>query len=477
MHLDVYIVIAYFIVMLGCGVVGSRLAKNNTDFMVAGRHLRFWMYFPCLSTVIIGGGATFGAAKLSYEFGLSGAWLTIMFGLGIMTMGLLLSSKMSRLRVFSISEMLEKRYSAGARYISAVISAVYATMLSVVQVIAIGTVLNSFLGWDMQNAMLIGGCVALGYTLLGGMCSVMLTDVLQFVLMLVGVFFFLVPASVASVGGIQAMIDQLPASFFNPVGIGWDRILMFFLMMYLGIMIGQDIWQRIFTARDTATAKMGTMAAGFFSVLWGGAMAICGVAAYILFPQLEHSQMALSQVVVKVMPTGLLGIVVAALLSALLSSCSGQILASSTLIINDLLKPLCPSFRTMPELVLVRVITALVGLVVLGLAVGIGDVMNALDIAYALLSGCVFVPVVCGFFWARSTPKGALYSMGASLIVTTLCIGIFGAFSWITICMGLVASTVGMLYGSLIASSQADNPHLASWEQSLKSVDTEEQLT
>lgn len=152
MHLDVYIVIAYFIVMLGCGVVGSRLAKNNTDFMVAGRHLRFWMYFPCLSTVIIGGGATFGAAKLSYEFGLSGAWLTIMFGLGIMTMGLLLSSKMSRLRVFSISEMLEKRYSAGARYISAVISTVYATMLSVVQVIAIGTVLNSFLGWDMQNA-------------------------------------------------------------------------------------------------------------------------------------------------------------------------------------------------------------------------------------------------------------------------------------------------------------------------------------
>lgn len=476
MQLDVLVVIAYFIVMLGCGLVGSRLAKNNADFMVAGRHLHFWMYFPCLSTVIIGGGATFGAAKLSYEYGISGAWLTIMFGLGIMTMGILLSSKMSRLRVYSISEMLEKRYSAGARYISAVISTVYATMLSVVQVIAIGTVLNSFLGWEMHTAMLIGGAVALSYTLLGGMCSVMLTDVLQFMLMLVGVFVFLLPASIASVGGVEAMIAQVPPSFFNPVAIGWDKLLMFFLMMYLGIMIGQDIWQRIFTARDARTAQWGTMAAGFFSVLWGGAMAICGIVAYILFPQLEHSQMALSQVVVKVMSPGLLGMVVAALLSALLSSCSGQILAAATLIINDLLKPLCPSFRTMPELALVRSVTALVGLCVLGLAVGIGDVMNALDIAYALLSGCVFVPVVCGFFGSRSTPKGAMYSMGSSLVVTSLCIVIFGAFSWITICMGLLASTIGMLYGSL-RSSGLDNPRLKSWEQSLKSVDTDDQLT
>lgn len=473
MQIDMLVVVAYFIIMLGCGVVGNRLAKNNTDFLVAGRNLRFWMYFPCLSTVIIGGGATFGAAKLSYEYGISGAWLTIMFGLGIMTMGLLLSSKMSRLRVFSISEMLELRYSASARYISAVISAVYAAMLSVVQVIAIGTVLNSFLGWDMKTAMLVGGSVALAYTLLGGMCSVMLTDVLQFVLMFVGVFIFLVPSGVAAVGGMNELLTRIPSTFLNPVGLGWDKLIMFFLMMYLGIMIGQDIWQRIFTAKDTQTAKYGTLAAGLFSVFWGGAMAICGIVAYVLFPTLPHSQMALSQVVVKVMSPGLLGMVVAALLSALLSSCSGQILAAATLIINDLLKPFVPAAREANEMVLVRVITAIVGVFVLFLAVYIGDVMDALDIAYALLSGCVFVPVVCGFFWKGATPRGAMWSMGASLVVTTACICIYGAFSWITITMGLIASTAGMLYGSLSVQNQ-DNPNLAAWERTMNSMDTEE---
>ena len=65
MNLDVAIVVLYFIIMIGCGVIGVYLAKNSDEYMVAGRKLRYWMYFPCLSTVIIGGGATFGSARLS----------------------------------------------------------------------------------------------------------------------------------------------------------------------------------------------------------------------------------------------------------------------------------------------------------------------------------------------------------------------------------------------------------------------------
>lgn len=300
MNIDVMIIIIYFIVMIGCGIAGVMLTKNSTDFMVAGRNLRFWMYFPCLSTVIIGGGATFGAARLSYEHGVSGAWVTVMYGLGIATMGVLLSSKLANLRVISISEMLEKRYSAASRYISALISTVYAAMLSVVQVIAIGTVLKSFFGWDMTCSMLIGGCVCMLYTLLGGMWSITITDVLQFVLMIVGIFVFLIPACFKAVGGVDKFVSSVPASFFNPVAIGWDQLLMYFLLMYLGIMIGQDIWQRIFTAKNQKVAKRGTISAGFFSVLWGLAMAVCGITAYILFPALEHPQMALAEVVVNV---------------------------------------------------------------------------------------------------------------------------------------------------------------------------------
>lgn len=253
MNLDALIIVAYFCGMLACGLLGMRLAKSKEHFAVAGRNLNFWLYFPCLSTVLIGGGATFGAAKLAYECGISGGWIAIMYGLGLMTMGALLSSRLANLRVLSISEMLERRYSTSARYLSAVISTLYTAMLTVVQIIAIGTVLNTFLGWDMRMSMLVGGCIAIAYTLLGGMCSIVFTDMVQFFLMVIGVFVFLVPTGVSKIGGWDALVAAVPADFWNPVGLGWDRLLMYFLLMYLGIMIGQDIWQRIFTARDATT--------------------------------------------------------------------------------------------------------------------------------------------------------------------------------------------------------------------------------
>ena len=468
MNLDVALVILYFIVMIGCGVIGVFLAKNSDEYMVAGRKLRYWMYFPCLSTVIIGGGATFGSARLSYEHGISGAWVVVMYGLGIITMGLLLASKLANLRVVSISEMLQKRYSAASRYVSAALSVVYTTLLSVVQVIAVGTVLKSFLGWDMTTSMLIGGSIALIYTLLGGMWSVTITDVIQFVLMIVGVFFFLVPASVNAVGGFAKMTASVPPSFLNPVAIGWDQLIMYLLLMYLGIMIGQDIWQRIFTARDIRTARIGTVSAGIFSVLWGGAMAICGLAAYILFPSLEHPQMALAEVVVKVTPPGMLGVVVAALLSALMSSASGQTLAASTLMVNDLIKPFQPGMTAKRELYLSRLWTGIIGVIVLFLALTIKDVLAALDIAYALLSGCVFIPVVAGFFWKRATAMGAICSIVISLIVTVICIFTYGAFSAATITLGFLASAIGLVGGSLL--TKADDGRFAEWESMLQAA-------
>lgn len=449
MNVDALIIVAYFCGMLACGLLGMRLAKSKEHFAVAGRNLNFWLYFPCLSTVLIGGGATFGAAKLAYECGISGGWIAIMYGLGLMTMGALLSSRLANLRVLSISEMLERRYSTSARYLSAVISTLYTAMLTVVQIIAIGTVLNTFLGWDMRMSMLVGGCIAIAYTLLGGMCSIVFTDMVQFFLMVIGVFVFLVPTGISKVGGWDALVAAVPADFWNPVGLGWDRLLMYFLLMYLGIMIGQDIWQRIFTARDATTARRGTFYAGLFSIFWGAAMGLCGVMAFVLYPKLEHSQLALASVVVGVMPSGLMGVVLAGLLSALMSSCSGQLLAASTLLINDLLLPTFPSLARFPEMRLTRLITALMGVVVLWVALTIGDVLYALDVAYALLSGCVFIPVVAGFFWKRASVRGALWSMSASMIATIVCIAAFGPSSVQTITTGLVVSALGMYIGSM----------------------------
>lgn len=466
MNADILIVLTYFALVLGCGFIGMLFTKNNDDFLVAGRTLPLWVYFPCISTVLIGGGATFGAVTLSYKEGVSGAWITIMFGLGIMTMGFMLSSSMAKLRVFSISEMLELRYSSKARYLSAIISTGYTFMLSVVQVIALGSILHAFLGWDLSISMIIGGGISLTYTLLGGMRSIAVIDLVQFCIMIIGIFILMVPATINATGGIESIVQQVPENFLNPIGIGYHSLFMYFLLMFLGIMIGQDIWQRVFTAKTPKIAATGTKLAGIFSILWGLAMALFGIGAYILLPKIDP-QLSLGKLVVYLMPVGLQGIVIAALLSTLMSSCSGQTLATSTLIINDILRYQCCTDEAIKKhMFCTRLTTFLVGIASIIMALVIGNVLEALDIAYALLSGCVFMPVVCGFFWKKATAKGALYSMIASLIVTTSCIIFYGASSPITIMTGMFVSLITLIISSLIYKD-IDIQKLEKWNNTL----------
>ena len=469
MNIDIIIVICYFILVIGCGFVGMLFTKNHEDFLVAGRTLPLWMYFPCLSTVLIGGGATFGSVTLSYQSGISGAWITIMYGLGIMTMGFLLSSSMAKLRIFSISEMLEMRYSVHARYLSAIISTAYTFMLSVVQVIAIGSVLNAFLGWDLQTAMIIGGCISLSYTLLGGMRSIAFTDLVQFCIMVIGIFVLMVPATLVNIGTFGEVQAQIPEGFLNPVGIGLEKVFMYFLLMFLGIMIGQDVWQRVFTAGTPEIAAKGTKLAGIFSLFWGGAMALFGIGAYILLPSIDP-QLALGNLVVKLMPAGLQGIVIAALLSTLMSSCSGQTLATSTLIANDILKE--KFFGDVPNkkmVLYIRITTFIIGVLSILAAICIGNVLEALDIAYALLSGCVFIPVVFGFFWKKATAKGAFASMLVSFIITSALIIFYGASSPITIVVGISTSIVVLIAVSLYCKD-INEAQQQKWEDTLNQV-------
>lgn len=470
MSADIIIVVAYFALVLGCGFIGMLFTKNNDDFLVAGRTLPLWVYFPCLSTVLIGGGATFGAVTLSYKEGISGAWITIMYGLGIMCMGFMLSSSMAKLRVFSISEMLELRYNSQARYISAVISTGYTFMLSVVQVIAIGSVLHAFLDWDLSLSMVIGGGISLTYTLLGGMRSIALTDLVQFCIMVIGIFLLMVPATINKVGGVDMLTSQVPVNFLDPVGIGWHTLFMYFLLMFLGIMIGQDIWQRVFTAKTPKVAAAGTKLAGVFSILWGAAMAVFGIGAYILLPDIDP-QLALGKLVVYLMPAGLQGIVIAALLSTLMSSCSGQTLATSTLIINDILRYQCCSEDAIKRHIFcTRLTTFLVGIAAIVMALVIGSVLEALDIAYALLSGCVFMPVVFGFFWKKATAKGAFYSMLVSFVVIVVCVVLYGASSPVTIMTGMLVSLVVLVAASLVCKD-VNEEKLAEWDRTLNQAE------
>lgn len=448
MVIDVVIVVAYFAMMIVCGIVAMRRLKSTADYLVADRNLPFWVFFPCLSAVILGGGSTFGSASQSYQFGLSGAWITFMFGLGVVFIGLFLAGRIAKLDVFTLSELLQRRYGHGSGYVSAIVSTIYTVLIAVVQIIALGTILKELLGWSLNAGILAGGMVTVIYTMIGGMIAITITDFLQFVLMTIGVILLLI-FGIDAAGGVHAVTQAVPPEFLTVTNISGQRLLGLFLSLFLGIMIGQDIWQRILTARSQNVAKAGSIFAGLYSVGWGAAMGICGILAYILLPDLASPQSALPALVIEVLPAGLSGIVLAALMSALMSTVSATVLASATLVTNDILKPLL-HLSEAAEFNISRALTAVTGVVVILLSIYIGDVFVALDTAYSYLSGCLFVPIMAALFWPRAIWQGAIASILVSAIAVTASLAMYGPTSVAPIMLGIGSSAVVMILVSLL---------------------------
>jgi solute:Na+ symporter, SSS family len=453
--MDYVVIIIYFAVMLAAAYWGFRRAKTADDYLVAGRRLGHPMFIGTLSAVVLGGASTIGTVSLGYQYGLSGAALVFMIGLGLIGLGVLLAGRLAKAGVYTVPELMAKRYGISAKMVSGAIMAAYALMIATTSTIASGTVFNSLLGVSTTVAILIAGGVVVLYCVTGGMWSLTLTDIIQFAIMTIGIFLLLLPFAISDAGGLGGMSDALPASYFEPTSIGWNTIFTYFLLFFFGLMIGQDIWQRIFTGRDEKVMRTGTIVAGLYCMVYGIAGALIGAAAKVILPNLSNPDEAFAQVVEAVLPTGLVGLVLAAALAAIMSTASAALLASSTILANDLLTLIRPVKNA---LVATRVTTLLVGAAVVGVSLVINDVVGALTVAYDLLTGALFVPIVLGLLWSRGTARAAVASMAVSSVVVVVLLFTSGLYSNDPIIYGLLSSLAVYVGVSLAAEPRRVAP-------------------
>ncbi|MFQ6572651.1 sodium:solute symporter [Pseudomonas sp. UM16] len=409
MALDLFVVLIYAAGMLALGYYGMRRAKTHEDYLVAGRNLGPNLYMGTMAATVLGGASTVGTVKLGYVHGISGFWLCAALGLGIIALNLFLAKPLLRLKIFTVTQVLEQRYNPMARQASAVIMLAYALMIAVTSTLAIGTVLQVLFEMQFWAAILLGGGVVVVYSTIGGMWSLTLTDIVQFVIKTVGLMFVLLPICLYRVGGWDELVAKLPASSFSLTTIGWDTIITYFLIYFFGILIGQDIWQRVFTARDEKVAKRAGTTAGIYCVIYGLVCAVIGMAAHVLLPDLANANNAFAAIVKSALPDGIRGLVIAAALAAMMSTASAGLLAASTVLTEDLLPKLRGGKQS--SLAINRLFTLLTGICVLGIALVVEDVISALTLAYNLLVGGMLVPLIGAIYWKRATTAGAITSM------------------------------------------------------------------
>ena len=334
-YLNAAIVVAYLVGMLAFGWWGKSRTKNESDYLVAGRRLGPLFYTGTMAAVVLGGASTVGGVGLGYQYGISGMWLVVAIGSGVLLLSLLFASKLQKLKIYTVSQMLSLRYGPGSTRMSSVVMLAYTLMLCATSTGAYATIFVVLFGWERWLAIAVGGAVVLIYSTIGGMWSITLADMAQFIIKTIGVFALMLPFTFANAGGIDGIRERVDAEFFSITGIGAQSIITYFVVYTLGLLIGQDIWQRVFTARTPLIARWGGTAAGIYCILYGVAGALIGMAASVVLPNIESKDDVYADVAMNILPVGLGGLVLAAAVAAMMSTASGSLIAAATVARTD----------------------------------------------------------------------------------------------------------------------------------------------
>jgi SSS family solute:Na+ symporter len=464
---DVAIVIAYLVAMIAFGFWGKRRATTESDFLVAGRRLGPLLYSGTMSALVLGGASTIGGVGLGYEYGLSGMWLVVAIGTGVLLLSLLFAGRVQRLGVYTVSQMLELRYGPGSSVLSGVVMFGYTLMLSVTSTIAYATIFAALLDLPRVPSIIIGGAVVVTYSALGGMWSITLTDFVQFLIQTVGIFLVLLPVVLAQAGGFGALADTVGPEATSLTAIGGGTILTYFVIYTFGLLIGQDIWQRVFTARSPGVARWAGAASGVYCLLYGVAGAVVGMAASVIVPGLEGRDDAFAAVVDATMPAVLAGLVLAAALAAVMSTASGALIATATVFGQDIVRRLRGRADSGEDdhVRNNRLLIAAFGVVVIAIACVLQDVVAALTVAYDILVGGLLVPILGGLLWRRGTNVGALLAMSVGTVATlATMIALGDLYANEPIYVGLAAGLVVFVVGSLASRPTAPDV-LAEWDR------------
>ena len=420
-----YVVLAlYFAVIFAIGWYHSRKERTTTDYFLASRDVAWWAIGASLFSSNIGsehfiglagGGASSGMAPGHFE------WLASLI---VLLLGWVFVPFYLRSGVYTMPEFLERRYSPACRTYLATISLIaYVFTKIAVAIFAGAIVLKAVLGWGMWQSSL-ALVIATGiYTVAGGMAAVIYTEVIQTVILVAGAL-VLMFIGLDKVGGWSGLQASVPPEFFSMMKSSSDNDFpwtgIFFGAPILGIWYwctDQVIVQRTLAAKNIKHAQAGTALAGFLKILPVFMLVVPGMIARALYPaeMAADSNSAFPLLVTRLMPTGLQGVMIAAMLAALMSSLSAVFNSSSTIFTMDFYKKLRPEASEKHLVNVGRLATLVMVVLALLWIPMMGRISNKLWIYLQSVQAYVSPPIAAvfllGIAWKRINSQGALASL------------------------------------------------------------------
>ena len=454
-----FFIILYLLSNVAVGAWAARRVTTSQDFVLAGRRLPLMLAASVTFATWFGSETIMGAPAMFIE----GGFLAVIeepFGsaLCLFLVGAFFARPLYRLNITTFSDYFRIRFGRSAELLSAlmVIPSYFSWIAA--QLVAIGIVLSVVTDVPREYCIMASAAIVMIYTLLGGMWSISVTDffhnlIIILALAVLGVLLW------NEVGGWKTIEQRTPAGFFRllppPTTRDWLAYIAAWITIGLGSIPQQDVFQRVMAAKTENTAvRASYLASGMYLTIAMLPLFIA-LSAKILHPDLpKDNQLIIPNMVMRHGSLPLQVLFFGAVTSAILSVSSGAILAPATVFGENVLKFFRPDITDKALLKSIR--WAVVVITIICVLMSTTREMNIFDLvgessAFSLVS--LFVPLTAGIYWKRATLPGCLYAMVFGLAIWLLCV-------WQTtetppLLWGLLASTIGMVAGSLLSQRPA----------------------
>lgn len=453
-------IVLYLFTTILIGWYASKFVKTSSDFAIAGRRMPTYVVASGLFATWFGSETVMGASSEFVEHGILGV-IEDPFGaaLCLLLIGLFFARPLYRLNILTFSDYFRIRYDRKVEWISAIFMIPSYFSWIAAQLVALAIVLQSIIGIPFVYGIIICAAVVLFYTFVGGMWSVAITDTVQTAIIIIGMLVLMLEL-VGEVGGYKQILKHTPPDFFkftpkeNTIT-SWITYFGAWVTIGWGSIPQQDIFQRTLSAKSEKVAVQSAYLSALMYLTVASMPLIIALCGTILYADLKQSdsQMLIPILVLKHSGIGMQILFFGALLSAILSTCSGAILAPATVLGENLIKPLYGEKISDKKLLKIMRFSV-IGITLIGVALSLykSEIYELVGESSALSLVALFVPLVAGLYWKKANSIGAILSM-------TLGTGVWTFFEFYetqipSMIWGLLASIFGMFLGSYIINTK-----------------------
>jgi len=417
--LSAILLTAYFILILWI-VLRDKKNANSEDYFLAGRELPFWALSITFIASWWGGGSAVDLIDQAFNNGINSFWIYGMPVLFSTFLMFLFAKGIRNINTISQPQLMELRYNATSAQLLSVLILIFMVIGSAVQVIVVGRFFSTFFSISYEWAAVIGTFIVLAYSVIGGFRGVVLTDILQFVFLLIAAItlFCFAYNGAGGFSGLQNIVATQNLPHFFDFTHDLSQNMAYIITFGAAWMIQANIWQRISATRTPVDArKMMIMSFCAFLPLYL-LVTLTGMLSKGLYESVPEGGIAVAMIFDH-LPTLLASLIFVGICSAIMSTMDSLINTAALVLTIDLYQKRFPQSSQGRLVVVGRYATFLVAMLSLFIGINVNSILTVSWIGSDFLATGAFVPLVMGFIWKRGTSAGAIVSMIFGILFST----------------------------------------------------------